>query len=120
MRVTATEAAMPGHDVPRAVAAMVVLAGLDLVGALLARHWSQHRSLVALGGGMAVFALLFAVYGKSLDYAHLTTVTLGWLVLLQLGVMALDGLAGTGTFTWDRVVAMVGILGLQGYLTLTG
>lgn len=111
--------AVAGHDPARAAVAMVVLAGLDLVGAVLARQWADHRSVVSLVGGAAVFALLFVVYGKSLDYAQLTTVTLGWLVLLQLGVMVLDGVGGQGTFSWDRVAAMAAVLGLQAYLTLT-
>lgn len=106
-------------DPVRAVAAMVVLAALDLVGALLARQWSDHRSAVSLVGGVVVFGVLFVVYGKSLDYAHLTTITVGWLVMLQLGVMVLDGVAGQGTFTWDRIAAMVTVLGLQAYLTFT-
>ena len=103
----------------RAALAMVVLASLDLAGALLARHWAAHRSVVALAGGMAVFGLLFVVYGKSLDYAALTTVTLGWLVLLQLGVMVLDRVRGVGTLSWHRVAAMAAVLALQAYLTLT-
>ena len=107
------------HNPARAVLAMVTLAALDLLGALLARQWATHRSLVALVGGVAVFGLLFLVYGKSLDYAHLTTVTLGWLVLLQLGVMVLDRMQGGAGLSWDRVAAMLGVLVLQAYLTLT-
>ena len=103
----------------RAVLAMVALAALDLTGALLARHWATHRSAVALVGGVAVFGLLFVVYGKSLDYAQLTTVTLGWLVLLQLGVMVLDRVRGDGTLSWDRIAAMLTVLALQAYLTFT-
>lgn len=72
------------------MATIVVLAGLDIVGAALARHWVDHRSTVALVGGMGVFALVFVVYGKSLDYASLTTVTVGWVALLQAGVFLLD------------------------------
>jgi hypothetical protein len=117
MSVTAVGAA---HSNARAIAAMVLLAGLDLIGATLARHWATHRSLVALAGGVAVFGLLFVVYGKSLDYAHLTTITLGWFVLLQLGVIVLDAVHGEATLSWDRVTAMVAVLALQGYLTITG
>ena len=56
---------------------MLVLAGLDLVGAVLARHWADQRALLSLVGTMTVFALLFLVYGKSLGYAELSTITVG-------------------------------------------
>lgn len=108
------------HDPWRAAAAMGVLAGLDLVGALLARHWAAHRSVVALVGGMVVFGLLFVVYGKSLDYAHLTTVTFGWLVMLQVGVMVIERCRGADGLGWHRVAVMLVVLVLQGYLTVSG
>ena len=40
--------------------------------------------------GVALFVLLFYVYASSLQYAELTLVTLGWIVLLQVGVCLLD------------------------------
>jgi hypothetical protein len=108
------------HSAWRAGLAMVALAALDLVGAILARHWATHRSAVALAGGVVVFATLFVVYGKSLDYAHLTTVTLGWLVLLQTGVIVLDRVQGGGELAWSRVLVMLVVVGLQGWLTVSG
>jgi hypothetical protein len=101
-----------------AVAAMVALAALDLVGAVLAKHWSDHRSLVSLAGGMLVFVLLFLVYGSSLAYAELTTVTFGWIVMLQLGVVVLQRLQDGRPIGTDRVLAMTAMLALQAYLVL--
>ena len=43
---------------------------LDLVGAVLARRYADHRSVLALVGGCLVFGLLFWVYGKSLAYGE--------------------------------------------------
>jgi hypothetical protein len=101
-----------------AVAAMVVLAGLDLAGAVLAKNWSDHRSLVSLIGGVAIFAVLFLVYGSSLAYAELATVTFGWIVMLQIGVVVLQRVQDGVAIAPDRVVAMVAILALQAYLVL--
>jgi len=98
------------------IAAILVLAALDLAGAALARSWSDHRSMITMFGGMAVFSLLFVVYGKSLDYAELSTVTIGWIVLLQIGVVVLDRLNGVA-IPPPKMTAIALILVLQAYLT---
>lgn len=114
--VAATDA---GRSVLPVVAAMIALAGLDLIGAMFARSWSDHRSVVSMIGGIVVFGLLFVVYGKSLDYVELSTVTIGWVVLLQVGVMVLDRLHGVA-ISAPRMAAMGLILLLQAYLTASG
>lgn len=101
-----------------AIGAMVVLAALDLVGAVLARRYADHRSVLALIGGCLVFGLLFWVYGKSLAYAELATVTFGWIVMLQVGVMLLDRFQLGNAIPPDRLAVMGAILLLQGYLIL--
>jgi uncharacterized membrane protein YdfJ with MMPL/SSD domain len=101
-----------------AVAAMVVLAGLDLVGAVLAKNWSDRGSLISLLGGVAVFGLLFVVYGSSLAYAELATVTFGWVVILQIGVVLLQRVQDGVAIAPDRLGVMIAILALQGYLVL--
>jgi hypothetical protein len=98
------------------VAAMLALAALDLIGAALARSWSDHRSIVTLVGGMTVFSFLFIVYGKSLDYGELSTVTIGWIVFLQIGVVVLDRLNGVA-IPPPKMTAIALILALQAYLT---
>ncbi len=99
------------------VAAMVMLGALDLTGAWLARTWSEHRSTIALIGGMLVFASLFVVYGRSLAYAELSTVTIGWVVVLQIGVVVLDRLHGV-VIPPSRMGAIALILALQAYVTV--
>jgi hypothetical protein len=42
--------------------------------------------------GAANFVVLYLVYAASLRYAELSTVTLVWIVLLQVGVMLLENL----------------------------
>jgi hypothetical protein len=98
------------------VAAILALAALDLIGAAMAKSWSEHRSMITMVGGMMVFSLLFVVYGKSLDYAELSTVTIGWIVLLQVGVVVLDRLNGVA-IPPPRMTAIALILVLQVYLT---
>ena len=70
--------------------AMVVLAGLDFCGALLAKQWADRGSLPCFLIGIATFAVLFAVYAKSLETADLSIVTMGWVVLLQVGLILVD------------------------------
>ena len=41
---------------------MVVLAALDIIGALLAKAWLANRSVPVFLAGVGVFALLFWVY----------------------------------------------------------
>ncbi len=110
-------------EAPRAlgpvIAAIVALGALDLIGAALARSWSEHRSLISMVCGILVFGLLFVVYGKSLDYADLSTVTIGWVVLLQVGVVVLDRLHGVA-IPPGRMAAIGLILVLQTYLVAGG
>ena len=98
------------------IASMIALAGLDLLGAMLARSWADHRSVVTLVAGIAVFGLLFVVYGNSLSSAELSTVTVGWIVMLQIGVLVLERLDGV-TIPVGKVLAVVAILALQTCIT---
>ncbi len=115
---SATTATVSSRAILPAVGSMLALAALDLVGALLARHWADHRALVSLVGGMAVFALLFVVYGRSLDYAELSTVTIGWVAFLQIGVVLLDRFDGGVDIPPHKLIAMGAIMVAQCVLTL--
>lgn len=98
------------------IGGMFALAALDLIGAMLARSWADHRSTLSLLGGVVVFGLLFVVYGRSLDYAELSTVTIGWVVLVQVGVVAFDASHGV-VIPPPRLAAIALILLLQAYVT---
>mgnify|MGYP003551632030 CR=1 FL=1 len=115
---TATTATVNTRALLPAVGSMLALAALDLVGAVLARHWADHRALVSLVGGMAVFALLFVVYGRSLDYAELSTVTIGWVAFLQVGVVLLDRFDNGIDIPPHKLIAMGAIMLAQCVLTL--
>lgn len=97
---------------------MLLLAGLDLLGAVLAKRYADNRSVVALVAGVVVFGALFFVYARSLSYAELATITFGWVVMLQVGVVVIDQVQRGSGPPLDRVAAMVGMLLLQAYLVL--
>jgi hypothetical protein len=107
------------ETVPRpavAVGAMLVLAGLDVAGALLAKRWATGGSVLWFGAGVGCFIVLFWVYGSSLRYAELVPVTFGWIVALQVSLMLLDSIRSPHPVPMGRWIAAVGIIALEGYL----
>jgi hypothetical protein len=107
-------AAVPAAAV--AVVAMVVLAGLDFAGALLARRWAHGGSVAWFVAGAVCFVVLFWVYGSSLRYADLVVVTFGWIAALQVGLV-LVGRIGSGralpVHTWlvaGAIIVLEGVL----------
>jgi hypothetical protein len=97
---------------------MVALAALDLGGAVLARRYLENRSWLVLGVGCGAFAVLFVVYAHGLRYAELTTITFGWVVLLQIGVIVIDHLDRGAALPTDRVLVIGSLLALQAYLVV--
>jgi hypothetical protein len=73
-----------------AVLAMVVLAALDLLGAVAAKEAVTHRSGPHAVAGAVAFLALFWVYASSPRYADLAPVTFGWNVALQVGLLLID------------------------------
>lgn len=99
-------------------AAMLRLAGLDLLGALLAKEWTERHHAAWFLAGLATFGLLFALYAASLRVAELSIVTLGWIVLLQVGLLLLDRFRYGVDLPPAKWAAVVLILLLQVYLVL--
>ena len=99
-------------------AAMVALAGLDLVGAVLAKEWAETTTPPGSWLRLATFGILFAVYANSLRVAELSVVTLGWVVLLQVGLVMLDRFRYGIDLPPGKWLAIAAILVLQGYLML--
>jgi hypothetical protein len=98
--------------------AMVALALLDLLGAIAAKEWAEHRSATALLLGLGAFALLFWVYASSLQYAELALVTMGWIVVLQVGLVLVDRLRYGVELPLGKWVAVGVLLATQAYLLL--
>lgn len=94
---------------------MVVLAGLDIVGSLVAKQYATTHRLAPLLVGAGTFVVLFVVYALSLEVAEMSIVTLGWIVLLQVGLLLLDVRGGLRMQT-RQWVAVVLVIGLQCYL----
>ena len=101
-----------------AAVAMVLLAGLDLAGALVAKEAVERRSPTYAVAGVLIFVVLFWVYASSLQYAQLAPVTLGWIVILQVGVLLLDSYRYGNPISARMWAAVVVILAAQVYLVL--
>src|SRR3954462_11021337 len=101
-----------------ATVAMVCLAGLDLLGAVLAKEWAENGSVRALVLGAGAFLVLFWVYASSLRYAELALVTMGWVVMLQVGLVLVDRWRYGGELATGKWVAIAVVLGGQAYLVL--
>src|SRR6478672_12925280 len=101
-----------------ATIAMVSLAALDLTGALFAKEWAQNGSARGLVLGAGVFLVLFWVYASSLRYAELALVTMGWIVMLQVGLVLVDRWRYGVELPAGKWVAIVVVLLAQAYLVL--
>jgi hypothetical protein len=101
-----------------ATVAMVSLAALDLLGAVLAKEWAEHGSVRALVLGAGSFLVLFWVYASSLRYAELALVTMGWVVMLQVGLVLVDRWRYGVELPIGKWVAIAVVLVAQGYLVL--
>ena len=101
-----------------ATVAMAVLAGLDLLGAIAAKEWAERQSLAAIAFGSIASVALFWFYASSLQYAELAVVTMGWIVLLQVGIVIVDRVHFGTVLGPDKIGALIIILVAQGYLVL--
>lgn len=97
---------------------MVLLAGLDFGGTMLAKEWTVHRQHWLLVAGGAMFLALFAVLVASLKYAEMSVLVIGWIVVLQVGVVLIDRSRYGLSVAPGGWAAMAAILLLQGYLVL--
>lgn len=101
-----------------ATMAMMCLAGLDIVGALFAKEWAENGSARALVLGAGAFVVLFWVYASSLRYAELALVTMGWVVMLQVGLVVIDRWRYGVELPTGKWVAIAVVLVAQAYLVL--
>jgi hypothetical protein len=98
--------------------AMLALAGLDFVGAVFAKEWAERQHAAYFFAGLLTFGVLFGVYAASLKVAELSTVTFGWVVLLQVGLLVLDRFRYGVDLPPGKWAAIAAILALQAYLIL--
>jgi len=99
-------------------ATMVMLAALDFFAAVLAKEWAERHNHWLFVAGLLTFGVLFAVYAASLHVAELSTVTFGWIVSLQVGLLLFERFRYAVVLPQGKWVAVVVILLLQAYLVL--
>jgi multidrug transporter EmrE-like cation transporter len=99
-------------------AAMIVLALLDFIGAVFAKEWADTRQPWWFVAGLVTFIGLFAFYAASLKTAELSIVTIGWVVLLQVGLLIYERVRYGAELPPLKWVAIALILALQTYLVL--
>jgi hypothetical protein len=100
------------------LAAMLALAGLDFVGSVFAKEWAERRHPGLFAAGLVAFGALYVVYAASLRIAELSVVTLGWIVLLQVGLLVLERVRYDVQLPPGKWVAIAAIMLLQAYLLL--
>nr|MBP6525618.1 hypothetical protein [Dermatophilaceae bacterium] len=91
---------------------------LDLLGAIAAKEWAEKQSIAAIAFGTIASVALFWFYASSLQYAELAVVTMGWIVLLQVGIVIVDRVHFGTMLSADKIGALIIILVAQGYLVL--
>jgi hypothetical protein len=99
---------------------MVLLAGLDFTGTMLAKEWTIHRAAWQLLGGGFAFVALFVALVCGLRYAEMSMLSLGWIVVLQTGLILLDRSRYGFQLSTGGWLAVAAILVLQGYLLIGG
>jgi hypothetical protein len=97
---------------------VILLAGLDLAGSVLAKEWAGDSHPLAFAAGVGTFVALFTVYAIGLRYAEMSTVTFGWIVVLQVGVLMVERFRYQVDLPTGKWVAIAAIIALQGYLVL--
>jgi hypothetical protein len=97
---------------------IVLLAGIDIAGALAAKTWADAPGIWVFVAGSGIYILLFWVYALSLRHGELTTVTVGWVVVITVGTMALDQFRYGAHFPVSKWVAAVGVVLLLSYLVI--
>ncbi len=97
----------------------LALAGIDIAEAVLAKEWATRRSPWLLVAGLVASALLFAILVVALGYTEMSTLTIGWIVVLQLGLMVTETVRYGVSHAPDRWVVMGAIVCLLAYLVVS-
>jgi hypothetical protein len=97
----------------------LALAVLDLGVATFAKEWSLRRDPRLLIAGVAAALVLFGVFVIALGYGEMSTVTLGWIVSVQAGLMLMEHVRYGIHHPAGHWVVVGVIVTLQGYLLVT-
>ncbi len=94
----------------------LLLAGLDVTESILAKEWVTHRSPWLLVAGLTASVMLFALFVVAIGYTEMSTVTIGWVVVMQVGLMVTETVRYGVSHPPDRWIVMGAIVCLLGYL----
>jgi hypothetical protein len=95
---------------------VVLLAGIDLVSGVLAKSWAATNSGWLMLAGGAMYLVMFWGYGVSLRFGELSTITIGWVVIVTVGNMALDKFRYQVNFPTSKWLVAILIVALLVYL----
>lgn len=111
---------LPGnwHFYLTSLGAMMALAGLDFIGAIFAKEWTERNHPWLFLAGLMSFFVLVIVYANILKTAELSIVTIGWVVFLQVGLLVIDHLRYGAHIPFEKWAAIAVIIALQIYLVL--
>lgn len=93
-----------------------MLAAVDVVESVRAKEWSERRSVWLLIAGVAAAIVMFGLFSVAVRYTDMSTVTLGWIVVLQIGLMVTERVRYGIDHGLDRWAAVAAMVALQGYL----
>jgi hypothetical protein len=95
---------------------IALLAAVDFLLGLVAQSWSGSSSAPMLMLGLALSAGLFWLYGISLRHGHLSSITLGWVVVLTVADLLVDRFQFGVQLPPSKWLAAAGAVVLLGYL----
>jgi hypothetical protein len=98
------------------VGLVLLLAGLDIVESVFAKEWAIRRTPWLLLAGLTASVLMFLLFVVAIGYTEMSTVTIGWIVLMQAGLMVTETVRYDVSHTPDRWLAMGAIVALLTYL----
>ena len=99
-------------------ALVALLSGLDIVGGLLAKSWSQRHSGAALIVGSGLFVLVFVVYGLALQLGRFSVVTVAWIVVVTVVDMIIDRFCFQADLPLSKWVAMLVAVAALAYVSI--
>lgn len=99
-----------------AAVAMLLLAGLDLAGSVIAKEAVARRSPLLGALGALIFLAVFWVFASSLQYGELAVLSFGWIVVLQVGLVLIDRFRYDVPMPPGKWIAVALLLLVQGYL----
>jgi hypothetical protein len=97
---------------------VLLLAGIDLVSGVVAKSWAASHSGWLMFAGCAMYLVMFWGYGVSLRFGELSTITIGWVVIVTVGNMALDKFRYQVNFPTSKWLIALLVVALLAYLMM--